>query len=549
MCSNFLKRTILHRWLSSLAAAGAFALLCFPASGVTITNVSVVNVTPTGFDVIWRAESSTPSIAVFADAAGVTNLIHQVGIEAYPLHTGSPQLAAGYDRRLGQESTRQKTRNFGLVMMRVTGCRPGRTYFYRLTSTPSPGTPAVYPASGPLPSVTLPAGNTFVVNDQTLVLEVPALDAEGRIVLLTHTNATAPLAAVVGDGARTNQVFFNLNDLFALAGGGNFAALGPQDFNVTVLGASKADIVQKFTVIFGADFYVGNGTAYTVGTEFFAVYFGSTVVRAGQAAKLAITANTSASVGALDVTLDIPAGRLSGLSLQSLAAEVDPATSSVTAQGGTSWLVRLRPLAGMSFTGEKQLAVFASTAVAGQVSAFVPLRVTGLSVTHPDTTTVANLFAQAGRVVVVGAQPLLEAFNETNGMRRLALYGIPGVAYGIENSPKFAQPSVWSAVTHFVAQALTTSVPVTTAASADVFYRALEFNPDPPVVEGSLAGDGSKVLLAYGQTNKSYTLMSSPSVSAPVSWTPVMTFTLTNGYRYLSQPAGSGNLFYRLRRN
>lgn len=549
MCSNILKRTILHRWFSSLAAVGAFALLCFTASGVTITNVSVVNVTPTGFDVLWRVESSTPSIAIFADAGGVTNLAHQVGIEAYPLHTGSPQLAAGYDRRLGQEATRQKTRNFGLVMMRVSGCHPGRTYYYRLTSTPSPGTPAVYPASGPLPSVTLPPENTFVVNDQTLVLEVPALDAEGRIVLITHTNATAPLAAVVGDGAKTNQVFFNLNDLFALAGGGNFSPLGAQEFDVTVMGVSKADIHQKFAVIFGANFSVGNATAYTVGTEFFAVYFGSTVVRSGQPANVAITANTSTSVGALDVTLDIPAGRLSGLTLQSLAAEVDPATSSITLQGGTSWLARLRPRAGMSFTGEKQLAVLGSTAVAGQISAFVPLRVTGLNVTHLDATSVANLFAQSGRIVVVGAQPLLEAFTETNGLRRLALYGIPGVAYGIENSPKFAQPSVWSAVTHFVAQSLTTSVPISTAASPDVFYRALEFNPDPPVVEASLAADGSKVLLTYGQTNKSYTLLSSPSVTAPVTWTPVLTYTLTNGYRYLTQPAGSANLFYRLRRN
>ena len=544
MCSNFSKRTVFQRWFSSLTAAGAFALLCFTASGVTITNVSVVNVTPSGFDVVWRVESSTPSIAVFADAGGVTNLAHQVGIEAYPLHTGSPQLAAGYDRRLGQETTRQKTRNFGLVMMRVSGCRPGRTYYYRLTSTPSPGTPAVYPASGPLPSVTLPLENTFVVNDQSLILEVPALDAEGRILLLTHSNAPVALASVVGDGARTNQVFFHLNDLFALAGGGNFGALGPQEFSVTVLGAAQADIYQRFTVVFGAGFAVGQGTSYSIGTEFLAAYFGSTVVRSGQNASVAITANTSTSVGALDITLDIPADHLGGLALQSLAPEFDPLTTSITPQGGTTWLVRFRTRAGQFFTGDKQIATLSSTALPGQISAFVPLRVTGITATHPDAAVVKNLFAQSGRIVVVGGEPLLEAFSETNGQRRLALYGIPGTAYGIEKTPTFAPQAGWNAVTHFVARALTTSVPAGGMAAADVFYRAHEFNPDPPVVDIAMLFDGSLELTVYGLPGTLCALQSATSLAA--SWVELSRLTLTNGLAFVSVPAGQGNRFFRV---
>jgi hypothetical protein len=544
MCSNFSKRTVFQRWFSSLTAAGAFALLCFTASGVTITNVSVVNVTPSGFDVVWRVESSTPSIAIFADAGGVTNLAHQVGIEAYPLHTGSPQLAAGYDRRLGQEATRQKTRNFGLVMMRVNGCRPGRTYYYRLTSTPSPGTPAVYPASGPLPSVTLPGENTFVVNDQSLILEVPALDAEGRILLLTHSNAPVALAAVVGDGARTNQVFFHLNDLFALAGGGNFGALGAQEFSVTVLGASQADIFQKFTVVFGAGFAVGQGTSYSIGTEFLAAYLGSTVVRSGQNASVPITANTSTTVGGLDLMLDIPAGHFGSLTLQSLAPEIDPLTSSVTSQGGTAWRVRFRPRAGQAITGEKQLALLNGTTLPGQTSAFVPLRVTGVTATHPDASAVKNLFAQSGRVVVVADQPLLEAFSETNGQRRLALYGIPGVAYGIEKTPTFAPQAGWSAVTHFVARALTTSLPAGGMVATDVFYRALEFNPDPPVLDIAMLFDGSLELTIYGRTGTLCALQSAASLGAP--WVELSQVLLTNGVAFVSVPKGQGNGFFRV---
>lgn len=537
------------RWLRGLAVLGTFALMSLTASGVTITNVAVANITPSGFDVVWRAESSTPAIAVFADAGGVTNLARQLGIEAYPLHTGSPQLAAGYERRLGQHAIRQKTRNFGLVMMRVSGGQPGTTYYYRLTSTPASGSPGVYPASGPLPSVTTPLENTFVVNDQSLILEVPALDAEGRILLLAHSNAPVALAAVVGDGASTNQAFFHLNDLFALVGGGNFGALGPQEFSVTVMGASQADILQNFTVVFGADFAVGQGTAYSIGTEFLAAYFGSTVVRAGQNVSVAITANTSASVAGLDLMLDIPAGHLSGLTLQVLAPELDPLASSITPQGGNSWLVRFRPRSGQIFTGEKQIATLSSTALAGQISAFVPLRVTSITATHPDASAVKNLFAQSGRVVVVGAQPLLEAFSETNSQRWLALYGIPGVAYAIEKKPAVGPLSDWSAVTHLVAPALTTSVPIANAGTPNVFYRALEFAPDPPVLEAGLTPDGGRRLLTYGQSGRAYTIFSSPTVSGPVSWTPVLSFTLTNSYRYDTPPAGGTPLFYRLRRN
>ena len=73
---------------------------CQTTRADVITNVTVVNVTPTSFSVVWRATNSTPSIAVFADAGGVTNLAGQVGIEAFPLSTGNPELAEGYPRRV-----------------------------------------------------------------------------------------------------------------------------------------------------------------------------------------------------------------------------------------------------------------------------------------------------------------------------------------------------------------------------------------------------------------------------------------------------------------
>src|SRR6185437_7276942 len=222
----------LCRWMLILCAWW----LCQSARADVLTNCTVVNVTPTSFSVIWRAADATPSIAVFADAGGLTNLAGQIGIEAFPLRTGNPDLAAGYQRRVDAAAVRSKTQSLGLMMLRVSSCRPNTTYYFRLISTPTNGAPQVYPASGPLPSVTTAAENTFVANDQVMILNMPDPDSEGEIVLLSHTNAAYPLAAVVGDGVGTNQVFFNVNDLLAAASTGNFTPLGDQDFGVNILG-------------------------------------------------------------------------------------------------------------------------------------------------------------------------------------------------------------------------------------------------------------------------------------------------------------------------
>ena len=197
------------------------------AGAAVITNVLPVNVTPTSFSILWRAYGATPSIAVYADAAGVTNLSGQLGIEAFPLRTGNPDLGTGYERRHDQMALQRKTKSLGYVVMRVTGCRPETTYHYRLSSLQAGATPAIYPDSGPLPSVTTEVENTFVVDDQLLVLDVPGFDSYGRVVTLSNAAAAYCLAAVVGDGAGTNQVFFNASDLFLLGGGGNLGAPGP----------------------------------------------------------------------------------------------------------------------------------------------------------------------------------------------------------------------------------------------------------------------------------------------------------------------------------
>ena len=53
-----------------------------------------------------------------------------------------------------------------------------------------------------------------------MIIDIPGVDQSGRIVLLSHSDGTYPLAAVVGDGTGTNQVFESGNMFFFDTGSG-----------------------------------------------------------------------------------------------------------------------------------------------------------------------------------------------------------------------------------------------------------------------------------------------------------------------------------------
>ena len=221
----------------------SFLCLCLLSAnrtlGLTITDVTAVNVTPAGFSVVLTAsEPVTAGLVIYADASGATNLAGQVGIEPLPLHTGDPALSEPYQRRQHDAVIRQKTVNADLGHVRVTGARPATTYYYQVRATGTNGQVTLWPATGPFPSVTTAVENAFVGESKQLIVNLPGGDFEGHIVTLAHPNAAHPLAAVAGDGVGTNQVFFNLSDLIALVGGTNFIPVGSQQFDVQLLGPS-----------------------------------------------------------------------------------------------------------------------------------------------------------------------------------------------------------------------------------------------------------------------------------------------------------------------
>ena len=517
------------------------------ARSATITNVLPVNVTPSSFSILWRGPGS-PSVSVFTDPAGATNISTQFEVDAFPLHTGNPDLAAGYDRRQSRVLIRQKTQSTGVVLMRVNGCLPNTTYYYRLSSNPTNSSPVVYPASGPLPSITTEKENTFVIDDQQLIIDVPGLDTLGRIVTLSNANSSHALAAVVGDGVGTNQVFFNVNDLFSLVGGGNFAPIGSQSFIADVLGPNQSESIAQFSLTFSTNFIAGRSTHSSIGTEFLAVSIGSTVLRAGQTTNVSVAINSSVGVSNLNLTLDLLPGRLNNFALQGLAPEIDTSSATVT-PSGSSVLLHLPALPGQTISGTKQIGQFAFTAVSNQHSAFVPLKLTQITATKSDGSLVTNLFGQSGRAVVIDQESLLEIALGPNRTRILTLFGKPGSTYAIEYSTNLSS-AFWNRLPYGIPlSTLSADIPGLNPAENQVFYRAVEFFADPPMVQALRAPDETRSLLIYGQSSRQYTVEYSTNLSNVTGWYPLLNTTLTNSFGRVSISNDNGIVFYRLRRN
>ena len=83
------------------------------------------------------------------------------------------------------------------------------------------------------------------------------------------------------------------------------------------------------------------------------------------------------------------------------------------------------------------------TAMGGQSSAFVPLEIVDVEGRKPNGVLVANAYGQSGRVVVVGEQPLLEAFIATNGQLALILYAQPGTTNLLQRTTSLNAPAEW----------------------------------------------------------------------------------------------------------
>jgi hypothetical protein len=515
----------------------------FSASASVITNISIVNITPASFSVVWASSPGvTPAISVYSDSGGTVSLAGQVGVKWYPLHTGDPTLTNSYYRRQNQSLIQHATINQGIVQVRVSGLAPNTTYYYRLQVTDTNGQNTIWPVSGALPSVTTAVENDFVVESRQLILTVPGTDPAGSIVILSNTNTSSELAAVVGDGVASNEVYFSLSDLLDASGQTNFLPLGSQSFTAQVLGASSGGASQIYSLNFTGSFLIG-GVDQVVFSQQLTLSLSSTVLQEGQSGSLAISLNSSAGVSNLSFVLNLPTNRFSSLTLQGVSPQLG--SSSLQPVGNNSLQMSFASAPGQLLQGSQQLAQLNFTTASNQSSAFVYFSPQSLQAVNADGSTANNSLVQGGRVVIIGPQPLLESLIASTGARQLALYGIPGDSYQIQSSPKPSVSNDWS---NFERVPLTNQVEMLTGldeSKSVIFYRAYEFTALQPImdVEPSVNGDATFVL--YGSPWSAYEFEYATNLASP-HWVVLSRFPFTNSFQIVTGlSVNTPDVFYR----
>jgi hypothetical protein len=99
------------------------------------------------------------------------------------------------------------------------------------------------------------------------------------------------------------------------------------------------------------------------------------------------------------------------------------------------------------------------------VSAFAQLTVTTNLPTAIDNSTIPTVEGQAGKIAVVGVQPLLDMTLNNANLPAMTLYGNPGSNYVVMGTSSLTPPVVWTPMTNFTMS--TISQPLDTGGSAN----------------------------------------------------------------------------------
>jgi hypothetical protein len=145
-----------------------------------------------------------------------------------------------------------------------------------------------------------------------------------------------------------------------------------------------------------------------------------------------------------------------------------------------------------------------------------------------------------------GSQPTLQARLNPDGTRQLLLTGTPGSSYYLQTAASLSAPVAWTTLERVPLVGSSIALPVASSGAPSAFYRAVEFFADPPVLEATLAADGSRQLLLYGRPGQNYTIQSVSSLSSPVTWTMFTQVSLVNSFAFVPVPEGLNSAFYRV---
>ena len=196
---------------------------------------------------------------------------------------------------------------------------------------------------------------------------------------------------------------------------------------------------------------------------------GATAGPAGQPNSLPLTVASSSGVTNVQVTLDWP-----GTSLRNPTLTFAPPVISGSLQTQDKQLViQLQTAADQPLIGTNQVAQLNFQAATGLPSTLFSIPVSQATGDTADGSTVANVVAIAGEVVVVGDRPLLRPHTDASQRRTLTLFANPG-KYELQSATSLTPPVTWTPLLDYQPTNIVQTVSLDSV-NPVIFYRLQQF--------------------------------------------------------------------------
>ncbi len=352
------------------------------------------------------------------------------------------------------------------------------------------------------PPVIVQEANTTSRPGQTLQRQIQATDPEGNHFTFSLSSGP-PAGAMI-----TTNGLFRWTPACDQGGTTNIITVTATDNGVPPASSSMS-------------FVVSVGDCLQIGV-------GSTVVQIGTTGSVPVTVYSSAGVTNLSFTLAYPTDRFANWTI--VASNNVVGTATAQALSSSQAVFNVSANTGGSLQGSALLGSISFNALPAP-SAFVPLTIATAAGTKSDQSAVSSIVSKAGRVVVIGAQSLLEAKLGTGSQRQVVLYGNPGASYQLAFSTNLASTN-WLPIWRVPMTNLYQNLDVGDVAP-QVFYRAWEFSADPPILELGLPSPTNAPLLLYGQNGTNYVIESATNLGLGTTWFPWTNLVLSNSFQFI----------------
>jgi len=335
------------------------------------------------------------------------------------------------------------------VSVPITGIPPGAIVHFQAVAQNGLGVSF----GGDLAFVTTAAGILFApVPDQFVNVETP----------LVVTNTVSQLN---GDGS---GVTFNLGA--GAPAGASISADGILQWTPACEQGSTTNLIIVWAIDNGNPSISNSVSFNVVVSACVQVTIGSSVSLTGDDASVPVTLYSTVSLTNVNFSLATLAGRFANWAAASASPDMVAAT--VEASDPSQPQFNFAVQSGPALLGALPLGTIGMHVLSAGDSAFAPLVANNVSATELDSTPVAPGFGQAGRVVLVGPQPLLEV-SLTNSFNPLVtLYGNPGSNYVLLAANSLSAQAPWISFTNLTMGGTVQLINPGPLADKMVFFRA-----------------------------------------------------------------------------